>query len=84
MTPVEPPAKKQKSAEDWADHKMNISEAVMKADEGKNLSEIADSSIEVIQGIGPKSEAILEGMGIKTVSPVSLKSEVKERITLFI
>ena len=67
MSSEEPPAKKQKSAEDWAGHKMNISEAVMKADEGRNLTEIADEHIKVIQGIGPMAEKILEAMGLKTV-----------------
>mmetsp|Transcript_15376 Transcript_15376/g.33612 ORF Transcript_15376/g.33612 Transcript_15376/m.33612 type:complete len:185 (-) Transcript_15376:131-685(-) len=67
----EPPAKKQKSAEDWAEHKMNISEAVMKADEGRNLTDIAGESIHVIQGIGPMSEKILEAMGVKTVKDLA-------------
>mmetsp|Transcript_18899 Transcript_18899/g.24306 ORF Transcript_18899/g.24306 Transcript_18899/m.24306 type:complete len:185 (-) Transcript_18899:187-741(-) len=67
----EPPAKKQKSVEDWADHKMNIGEALMKADEGKNLVDIVDGGISTLQGIGPISEKVLEAMGLNTVKDLA-------------
>ena len=70
----EPPAKKAKSddaAEEWKDHTMNISEAVMKADEGRQFSELAKESIKVLQGIGPKADGILESMGLETVEDMA-------------
>ncbi|KAL7558436.1 hypothetical protein ACA910_015777 [Epithemia clementina (nom. ined.)] len=67
MSTEEPPTKKQRSAEDWENHSMNISEAVVKADEGCNFSEIADKGLETLQGIGPMSKKILDAMGLATV-----------------
>uniref|UniRef100_A0A7S1D6K2 Uncharacterized protein n=1 Tax=Cyclophora tenuis TaxID=216820 RepID=A0A7S1D6K2_CYCTE len=70
MAEEEPPAKKAKPT-GWEDHKLNISEAVMKADEGKFLSELSKAPISTIQGIGPKSETILTAMGLKTVEDLA-------------
>ena len=50
---------------------MNIAEAVMKADEGKFLTDLASAPITTIQGIGPKSEAILSALGVKTVEDLA-------------
>jgi len=69
MSSVEPPAKKQKTG--WEDHKLNVSEAIMKADEGKLFSEIATSDIKILQGIGPKCEKVLSIMELKTVSDLA-------------
>ena len=66
----EPPAKKAKPT-GWEDHTMNIAEAVMKADEGKFLTDLASAPITTIQGIGPKSEAILSALGVKTVEDLA-------------
>lgn len=78
---AEPPSKKAKAdgdgdingngASDWAGHKLNISEAVDKAEEGMKFGELAESKIEVLQGIGPKSDAVLESMGVSTVSDLA-------------
>ena len=50
MSSEEPPTKKVKSTDDWNDHSLNIEEAVMKADETKFLSEIAEGDLSVLQG----------------------------------
>jgi predicted flap endonuclease-1-like 5' DNA nuclease len=67
MSPVEePPTKKAKAevADDWKDHAMNMEEAVMKADEVTFLSDMAKGGVQVLQGIGPKAEAVLEHLGV--------------------
>lgn len=66
MSP-EPPTKKQKNAEEWRAHKLNINGAVDKTDEASNLSEIAEAKVEVLQGIGPKKDHVLEALHIETV-----------------
>lgn len=67
----EPPTKKQKSAEDWKDHKMNIGGALMKEDEGKNLTDIQDLSVRSLQGIGEKSEQVINDLGLATVKDMA-------------
>jgi len=67
----EPPTKKQKAADDWKDHKMNIGAAVMHADEGKNLTDIKSSSIRTLQGIGEKFEEELKHLGLETVQELA-------------
>jgi hypothetical protein len=54
-------------ASDWKDHKLNIEEAIDKKHEGCSFHELAKSSIQVLQGIGPKSDMILEAMKLETV-----------------
>lgn len=71
MSTEEPPAKKAKSADDWKDHKMNMEECVMKADETKLLSEIAEGDLRVLQGIGPKADKVLESMGLQTIKDLA-------------
>lgn len=76
-TTEEPPVAKKAKTEDnangdsthtgWEGHTMNISEAVMKADEGKHLIELAALGVEELQGIGPKATEVLEQLGTKTV-----------------
>merc|ERR1739838_346900 len=44
---------------------------IMKADEGKLFSEIVTSDISILQGIGPKSKAIMTAMNLKTVSDLA-------------
>jgi hypothetical protein len=61
----EPAAKKMKPT-GWEDHTLNVSEAVMKADEGRFLTELAGEDVPVLQGIGPKSDIVLEALGVKT------------------
>jgi predicted flap endonuclease-1-like 5' DNA nuclease len=65
----EVPAEKAKKtdAADWKDHKLNIENAIDKAHEGCSFHELAKSNIQVLQGIGPKSDAILEAMKLETV-----------------
>ena len=70
MSSEEPAAKKQKT-EDWAEHKLNIENAVVKADEGKRFSELAESNIQVLQGIGPVHDQILESLKITTVKDMA-------------
>lgn len=62
----EPPTKKVKQT-GWEDHTLNISEAVMKADETKHFAELSDSPITTLQGIGPKSAQVIEALKITTV-----------------
>lgn len=66
----EPEAKKMKPT-GWEDHTLNCSEAVMKADEGRFLKELAGSDITTIQGIGPKSEDVLEALGVKNMADLA-------------
>lgn len=69
---AEPVTKKQKSTDDWKDHKMNIGGAVMKEDEGKNLNDIKASGIRSIQGIGEKSaDEISTALGLETVADMA-------------
>ena len=63
----EPPTKKLRSSDDWSKHTLNISEALKKADEGCNFTEIADKGLETLQGIGPMSKQVLDAMGLATV-----------------
>jgi predicted RecB family nuclease len=71
MSAEEPPTKKQKNPADWEGHTLNINEAVMKIDEGSNLTGIAEASVSVLQGIGPKSDAVLEALKVETVSDLA-------------
>jgi hypothetical protein len=67
-----PPEKAKKTdASDWKDHKLNIEEAIDKAHEGCSFHELAKSNIQVLQGIGPKSDAILEAMKLETVEDLA-------------
>lgn len=66
----EPEAKKQKTT-GWEDHTLNISEAVMKADEGSFITTLAGANVEVLQGIGPKADAVLEALKVKTVEDLA-------------
>jgi predicted RecB family nuclease len=50
---------------------LNINAAVMNADEGSNLNDIADANIQILQGIGPKSDIVLEGLGLETVKDLA-------------
>lgn len=70
VTNEEPAAKKQKT-EDWAEHKLNIENAVVKASEGSKFVELADANIQVLQGIGPKHDEILESLGLSTVKDMA-------------
>ena len=76
MSTEEPPSKKAKSSDDWAGHAMNIEECVMKDDESKFLSEIAKGDLSVLQGIGPKSDKVLDAMGLKTIEDLASKFPV--------
>ena len=67
----EPAAKKQKCSDDWKDHKMNIGAAVMKDDEGKNLTEIKSSSTRSLQGVGEKTAKELASLGLTTVEDLA-------------
>mmetsp|Transcript_10954 Transcript_10954/g.15673 ORF Transcript_10954/g.15673 Transcript_10954/m.15673 type:complete len:185 (+) Transcript_10954:45-599(+) len=70
MSTEEPPAKKMKPT-GWEDYTMNISEAVMKADEGRFLTELANEDVRVIQGVGPKADAVLEALKVKSVKDLA-------------
>lgn len=71
MSTDEPEAKKMKTT-GWEDHTLNISEAIMKADEGKFLKELAGSeTVETLQGIGPKSDVVLEALGVKSMKDLA-------------
>lgn len=66
MSPT-PATKKQKVATDWADHKLNVNGAVVKAEEGDSLTGIAEAKVEVLAGIGPKKDHVLEALHFETV-----------------
>jgi len=68
---AEPPTKKQKNATEWQGHKLNINGAVMKADEGGNLTGIAEAKVHVLQGIGPKADHVFEALHIETVQELA-------------
>jgi len=55
----------------WEDHTLNIAEAVMKDEEGRFLTELATSKITTIQGIGPKSDAVLAALKVTTVEDLA-------------
>eukprot|EP00538_Stauroneis_constricta_P007220 CAMPEP_0119545868 /NCGR_PEP_ID=MMETSP1352-20130426/486_1 /TAXON_ID=265584 /ORGANISM="Stauroneis constricta, Strain CCMP1120" /LENGTH=205 /DNA_ID=CAMNT_0007590479 /DNA_START=305 /DNA_END=922 /DNA_ORIENTATION=+ len=55
----------------WEGHTMNISEAVMKADEGKHFESLKNSDVSVLQGIGPFSARVLDALHIKTVKDLA-------------
>eukprot|EP00934_Nitzschia_sp_Nitz4_P008869 Nitzschia sp. Nitz4//scaffold211_size37880//3548//4105//NITZ4_007698-RA/size37880-processed-gene-0.0-mRNA-1//1//CDS//3329541955//8859//frame0 len=68
----EPEAKKQKTEPTgWEEHTMNISEAIMKADEVKFLTDIANADVESLQGIGPMSASVLDALGVKSVKDLA-------------
>lgn len=67
----EPPSKKLKGPTGFEDHSLNISHAVMKDDEGKYFSELADSPVSTLQGIGPKAIQIMDVLKIHTVSDLA-------------
>lgn len=64
---AEPPTKKQRNIDDWEKHTLNISEAIMKGAEGHSFTEIADSEIQTLQGIGPKAAEVLKTLGLEKV-----------------
>jgi hypothetical protein len=65
----EPPTKKTKTG--WENHKLNCNGAVMKADEGKHLAELAKAPITTMQGIGEVHAKVLDHLGIKTVEQLA-------------
>mmetsp|Transcript_47199 Transcript_47199/g.65512 ORF Transcript_47199/g.65512 Transcript_47199/m.65512 type:complete len:203 (-) Transcript_47199:215-823(-) len=78
MTTEEPAAKKAKTDDavddgptGWEGHTMNISEAIMKGDEGKHFNDLKDADVTVLQGIGQFSAGVLEHLGVKTVSDMA-------------
>ena len=75
MSAVEEPASKKAKTEDestgWEEHKLNISEAVMKEDESKYFSDIADMDVSALQGIGPESSKVLAALKIKTIQQLA-------------
>jgi hypothetical protein len=66
----EPPTKKLK-VQDWAGHTLNIAHAVVYKEEGRNLAAIAGGQLQVLEGIGPKSEVVLEALGLETVKDLA-------------
>lgn len=66
----EPAAKKAKINE-WASHKLNIENAVVKDFEGSKFSELTEATIQALQGIGPKHEEILESLNLTTVKDMA-------------
>jgi hypothetical protein len=71
MSHQEPsPAKKAKPT-GWEDHKLNCSEALMKKDEGNHLTEISQSKITTLQGVGDFHAGVLEHLGVRTVGELA-------------
>jgi len=51
----------------WENHTLNISEALMKKDEGRHLTDVSDDDIITLQGIGSMSSNVLKSLGVKTI-----------------
>jgi predicted RecB family nuclease len=71
MSNQEPPPAKKAKLTGWEDHNLNCSEALMKKDEGKHLTEISKSDILTLQGIGDYHAGVLEHLGIRTVGELA-------------
>jgi len=65
----EPAAKKVKTG--FEDHKLNISEAIMKGDEKDSFLDLVGQSVSTMQGIGPKATDIAEHLGLETVQDLA-------------
>jgi RecG-like helicase len=71
-TEDEPAAKKAKTEPTgWEEHTMNVSECLMKGDEGKHFKDMCDAEVSTLQGIGEVSSEVLEKLKIKTVSELA-------------
>lgn len=55
----------------WENHTLNISEALMKADEGRHLADVVDADVSTLQGIGPSSTMVLSALGVKTIKELA-------------
>jgi predicted flap endonuclease-1-like 5' DNA nuclease len=66
---TEPETKKQKMEEPtgWENHTLNVSEALMKNDEGRHFASVIKDEVQTLQGIGPMSSRVLEALGIRTI-----------------
>lgn len=77
MSTEEPIAKKAKTATDgtaptgWENHKMNVSEALMKVDENRHFADLATADILCIQGIGPLAARVMDVLKIKTIDELA-------------
>jgi nucleotidyltransferase/DNA polymerase involved in DNA repair len=77
MSTEEPAAKKAKTDVEngeptgWEDHAMNISEAIMKADEGKHLNDLKDADVSTLQGIGKFSTEVIKSLGLTTIADLA-------------
>lgn len=50
---------------------MNVSNALMKASEGRFFTDMASDPISTLQGIGPKADHVLEALGLTTVAELA-------------
>ena len=72
MSTEEPAAKKAKTGETgWEHYTLNVSEALMKADEAKHFTDIKDAHVSTLQGIGEVAAEVAEEMGVSTVSELA-------------
>jgi predicted RecB family nuclease len=71
MSNQEPPPAKKAKLTGWEDHKLNCSEALMKKNEGSHLTEISESDILTLQGIGDFHGGVLEHLGVRTVEQLA-------------
>jgi hypothetical protein len=78
MPSEETQSKKQKTEDNgeeeptgWEGHTLNISEAIMKADEGKHFADIVDADVATLQGIGPFSARVLSALGVQTIKELA-------------
>lgn len=65
----EPEPKRVKTG--FEEHTLNISEAVMKGDEAKQLTDLVGKSVSTMQGIGPKATAVAEHLKLETVADLA-------------
>ena len=66
-----PAAKKARVATDWDNHKLNCEEALVKDMEAKSFTEIVDSPVASLQGIGPVATSFINEMKIETVKDLA-------------
>jgi nucleotidyltransferase/DNA polymerase involved in DNA repair len=77
---AEPASKKAKTTEGengeptttgWENHTLNISEALMKDDEGRHLADVTEDEVSTLQGIGSFSTQVLKALDIKTIGDLA-------------
>ncbi len=73
--PGEPESKRAKTEEPiitgWEDHTLNVSEALVKDVEGVHFHELVGAEVNVLNGLGPFSTRVLDGLGVQTIEELA-------------